>query len=137
MTRCALELAPDSAARVRAQNGWPETGAAISVPHRCLRFAGHPPFPGLRGAETVRSRRRRADSADPGAAARRPAPLLTAPLLTAPLDAAVHGRRAYAEDQPELGEAGLGEAGLGEAGLGEAGLADTTVAPQFGGPADP
>ena len=75
----------------------------------------------------MRSRRRRADSADPGAAARRPAPLLTAPLLTAPLDAAVHGRRAYAEDQPELGEAGLGEAGL----------ADTTVAPQFGGPADP
>ena len=69
----------------------------------------------------MRSRRRRADSAAPGAAARRPAPLLTAPLLTAPLDAAVHGRRAYAEDQPEPGEAGL---------------ADTTVAPQFGGPAD-
>src|SRR5882757_1554949 len=87
---------------------------STSVP--AARWA--PAVSGLRGAETVRSRRGRADSAAYDAASRPPAPYLTAPGAT------LNGSRTYLGDIRDTGQAGeLGSAGeLGQAGgLGQTG----------------
>src|ERR1700722_14016434 len=86
-----------------------------STPVPAARWA--PAVSGLRGAETVRSRRGRADSAAYDAASRPPAPYLTAPGAT------LNGSRTYLGDDRGPAQAGgLGPAGkLGPAGeLGEA-----------------
>src|SRR3984957_16149532 len=92
-----------------------------------------PAVSGLRGAETVRSRRGRADSAAYDAASRPPAPYLTAPGAT------LNGSRTYLGDGHGAGQAsGLDQAGgLGQAGeLGQAGGLDGAgggpVVPQAG-----
>src|SRR3984957_10884765 len=96
-----------------------------------------PAVSGLRGAETVRSRRGRADSAAYDAASRPPAPYLTAPGAT------LNGSRTYLGDGHGAGQAsGLDEAGgLGQAGeLGQArgldGAGGGPVVPQ-GAPQQP
>src|SRR5216684_3414652 len=101
---------------------------STSVP--AARWA--PAVSGLRGAETVRSRRGRADSAAYDAASRPPAPYLTAPGAT------LNGSRTYLGDDGGIGQAGdLGQAGeLGEArGLGGGGAADSAVLLQLSPPA--
>src|ERR1700722_1960302 len=109
---------------------------STSVP--AARWA--PAVSGLRGAETVRSRRGRADSAAYDAAGR-PPPYLTAPGAT------LNGSRRYLGDGHGTGQAGgldeaaeLGQAGgLGQAGelggargLDGAAAAGGTVAPRVG-----
>src|ERR1700729_3047307 len=133
MIRSGLQLAPDSVARVPALRmacQRPELPFwSTSVP--AARWA--PAVSGLRGAETVRSRRGRADSAAYDAASRPPAPYLTAPGAT------LNGSRTYLGDGHGAGQAsdldqagGLGQAGeLGQA-RGLDGAGGGPVVPQAG-----